>query len=216
MRSNYWMMGLLVVVTLGWSTMATAKSGWKLESNEDGIVLHSRDVSDSEMDMYRGVVTLPYAPDRVMTLLGDVNTYRHITPDLSQIRRIDEKVREDGTIVSWVYQRLDLSTIDDRDYVIRAVASKKAKPLGNEWSIQFRAVTDKGPGPKSTAVRVARLKGSWLLTPIQGGKATRLTYTRHIELGGSVPLWMVRSGVEESAVIALRNLRRHCKKVLGR
>jgi hypothetical protein len=215
MMKRDWIVSALIVATLGWSAMAMAKGSWTLESHEVGILLHSRDISNSDMDMYRGVMTLPYSPQQVMTVLQDVKSYRHITPNLSQIRRLDTQIRDDGSVVSWVYQRLDLSTIDDRDYVIRAESSKKETKLGSEWSIHFRAVTDRGPGPKSSAVRVVRLKGSWFLQPIQGGKATRLTYTRHIELGGSVPNWIARSGVEESVVEAMQNLRRYCKKILG-
>jgi len=204
-----------LALLITWSASASAKGEWSLESRSNGIVLYSQEVKGSSMDSYRGVMTLPYSPEKVMTILGDVQSFRHITPDLVEVRLLAKEDKPDGTVIGWVYQRLDFSGIDDRDYVIRATTRKKTTKLGDQWQIHFRTAQDKGPRPQSDVVRVTRLTGGWLLRPLDGGSRTHLTYVRHIELGGSVPHWLASSGVEDSMVLSLQNLRKYCKRQLG-
>lgn len=90
-----------------------------------------------------------------------------------------------------VYQHLNLPVISDRDYNLLVAWGEEGETL---W-IGFCAVSDGGRGRRDGIVRVLRHEGSWQLRPIEGGRATFARFRSDIDLGGWLPLWMVRGRV---------------------
>jgi hypothetical protein len=88
-----------------------------------------------------------------------------------------------------VYERLNLPIIRDRDFVLRV---KHGEDVTRRW-ITYRAVSDRGPGPRGGIVRVVRHDGQWELLPAQDGRATLARNEFRINLGGMVPLWMAKA-----------------------
>ncbi len=203
---------LLISLILS-AALAPSAHAWEKQTEENGVTIYRQATPSSRVDTFRGVVVLAHTTDQVIKVLGDVDGFKHFMPDLAHAKRLQQTKRTDGTTVTYVYQRLDLSAIDDRDFTVRAETSSMRSKRGNYWVTDFRATSKKGPAPKAGVVRVRKLKGQWLLEPMSRGR-TRLTYTRHIELGGNVPNWLVNDGMEESLMTTLTLLRARCGRVL--
>lgn len=203
-----------LILTVALTLAAPAAHAWEKVSDESGVTVFREAKSGSGTDRFRGVVVIEHPTDQVIDVLGDVKGYKHFMPDLASARLIERKRRDDGTVVSWVYQRLDLSAVDDRDFTVRAETSSMSSRKGKYWVTDFRATSKRGPKPKPGVVRIRKLTGQWLLEPLRDGKATRLTWTRHLELGGNVPDFLVNDGSEESIARTLIGLRARCAEVL--
>jgi hypothetical protein len=110
---------------------------------------------------------------------------------VGKIGRVSEtNVVERGDHYLYVYQRLNLPVISDRDFTARV---EHGIEPSRHW-VAYWAVTDRGPAPRAGIVRVSRHRGVWELVPVREGKSTLLRYEMRIDLGGSVPLWMVKPG----------------------
>jgi hypothetical protein len=57
-------------------------------------------------------------------------------------------------------------------------------------------------------VRVNVHEGSWLLEPVDGGRATHAVYRVHLDLAGSLPSWMARGGAAKDVPDLYENVRR--------
>lgn len=130
-----------------------------------------------------GVIPAPVADVRAMVLdyerqEGKVDRVSH-----SQVLR-----RGSGWLL--VYQRLKLPVIADRDFTLR-VAWGGAPD--SQWVV-FDVAADGGPPPRRGIVRVTEHSGSWQLKAVEGGRATRARFQTRIDLGGSLPQWLARSG----------------------
>jgi len=203
---NGWIVGLLILLV---SPVAQA---WEHQDTESGVAVYTKDTPGSDIDTVKGVVTIPYATDDVHRVLENVSRYKRFMKDLKRARLLKQQDMRDGRVIGWIYQRLEFSALDDRDLVIRAVTTKAETPRGNQYLVKFKAVTNFGPKPLPNVIRITTLTGTWKLKPIQGGKKTRVTYIRHIEMGGSVPDFLVNSGVKESMMFTLKALRKECRR----
>jgi len=125
---------------------------------------------------------LPEPPEQVLKALLDYGR---------QVGRID-RLKESRVLArgpGWlrVYQRLGLPVISDRDFTLLV---RWGRDGAVTW-IAYRAVAD-GPPPQPGAVRVSEHEGSWQLKPWRSGSFVRFQVM--IDLGGSLPRWLARSG----------------------
>jgi hypothetical protein len=202
------LIGLVAVMTF-----CSVAGAWEKEDAEDGITVYSRETPGSDLDTFKAEVTLAYTPEQVSKVLAAVARYPQFMPDVSVAKLLKEETLDNGKQVTWVYQRLNFSALSDRDFTVRAVSSKHESARGARWTVVYRATSKLGPPPQRGVIRVKELSGRWILVPAAGGK-TRVTYIRHIDMGGSVPDWLVNSGSEDSMLKSLKGLRAQCRKVL--
>ena len=158
------------------------RKGFSLIAKERGVSVYENDGGDL---IWLGAVGIIPAPiDKVHEALLDYQR------QLGKVGRVAEATvlsREEGAM--YVYQRLSLPVIDDRDFTLRVTYGVTGP---RRW-IAYWAVTDHGPPPRDGIVRVTKQRGVWDLTPAPGGKGTLVRYEFRMDLGGDVPLWMVKS-----------------------
>jgi hypothetical protein len=130
-----------------------------------------------------GVIPAPIADVREMLV-----DYRRQAGKVDRVR--GSRVLRQGKDWLLVYQRLKLPVISDRDFTLR-VTWGGAPEL--QW-IVFDADGREGPPPVKGVVRVTEHSGSWQLKAIDGGRATWARFQTRIDLGGSLPQWLARSG----------------------
>ncbi len=128
---------------------------------------------------------LPASPEEVQEVLLDYPRHPGTVSHVAEARPLE---RGDGWML--VYQRLSMPVIDDRDFVLRVTWGEHAD--GSRW-IVYRAGGE-GPPPVDGVVRVTQNHGGWYLRPIESGRATLARYESNMDLGGSLPTWMSRSG----------------------
>lgn len=139
---------------------------------------------------------LPAPPEQVLAALLDYSQ------QVAAIERLGEcRVLERGDDWVVVYQRLALPVIDDRDFTLRVTWGKD----GDRHWTRFR--TDRaGPPPVDGVVRVKRHFGGWDLRPADGGQATLAQYQSNIDMAGSLPVWMTRSGAADELPAFFRSM----------
>ena len=210
------LIALVVIVGAMWAGLAVVNAAEESESItvSEEILIHAKPTPGSPIVTVRGQVELAHTTVQVMSVLSDVTKFTKFMNDLAEAKLLKKTKKADGSEVSFVYQRLDLTAISDRDFVVRAVTRQKSTASGKRFDVRFKA-TDKIAYPKkSGVVRVKTLKGQWLVEPIKNGKATRLTFIRHIEMGGMVPNFLVNRGQKKSMLATLKKLRSYCGKIL--
>jgi len=158
-----------------------AAEGFKVIAYERGVTVYQNDKAN--MVAIGAVVLLPTSPDRVQAALLNYENHVGKVARLAETRVLSRD--PDGL---YVYQRLSLPVIADRDFTLRVDHGSD----GSKWWIKYAAVTDHGPAPRSGIVRVTRNHGLYELLSAAGGKATLVKYETFIDLGGTLPLWMAR------------------------
>lgn len=89
-----------------------------------------------------------------------------------------------------VYQRLDLPVISDRDFTLRV---KWWKRNGVTY-VNYRAMRNMGPKSRRGIVRVTNHSGTWQIKPLANCSRSLVRFEAEIDLAGSLPKWMARSG----------------------
>lgn len=88
-----------------------------------------------------------------------------------------------------VYQRLRVPLLSDRDYTLVVDWGQSGRTLWTRFGVDNR----RGPPARSGLVRLYIHEGGWLLGPSRSG-GTDARYLLRLDLGGSIPAWLARSG----------------------
>jgi hypothetical protein len=134
---------------------------------------------------------------------------RDVLIDYPNARKTSEHVAESRILTGGqrqltVYQRLNLPVIADRDFTLRAAWGERGELT---W-VRFSVDNTTGPSPRDGVVRLQTLNGSWDLRPARGGAATHAVYHVQIDLGGSVPMWMVSGGAAKDLPKLFENVQK--------
>jgi hypothetical protein len=158
------------------------RQGFEQIAKTRGVVVYKNNSSDVIWIGAVGIIPAP--PDKVFQALLEYDR------QAGKIERVSEATvlsRDQNSL--FVYERLNLPIISDRDFVLRVT---HGQDLTRRW-IRYQAVSDQGPGPRPGIVRVTRHTGAWELVPTQGGNATIARCEFRISLGGMLPLWLAKS-----------------------
>lgn len=187
------------LLALALSAAAAAERAWAEDANPFAASLArrgfeaiatSRNVQvyqkqHTEAIQFAAVGTFEAPPAKVRQVLLDYDA------QLGHVGRLSEvKVLERGPSSAVVYQRLNLPIVADRDYVLDVNWGAR----GDQLWILHKAIAGRGPAPRDGVVRVTDHVGRWLLKPAQGGAATVACFETRIDMSGSIPRFMVRSG----------------------
>jgi hypothetical protein len=159
------------------------RDGFEEIAREHGVTVYKDKNSDIITLGAEGRIPAP--PRRVQQALLDYPRQKGVVEALREVR-----VLKRGPNWLLVYQRLALPVIDDRDFTLYV---KHGEHDGMLW-VSYVARSNAGPGEQSGVVRVTNNRGAWELEPIDGGRATRVRYEMSIDLAGSVPMWLAKSG----------------------
>ena len=185
------------LLVLALPLLASNVPGFKHVGGKYGVEVF-RDMSSPVIDLYaEGDIEAP--PAVVRDVLLDYANASKVTNNVSESRVLEKDEHE-----ILVYQRLNLPIISDRDFTLRATWGRQ----GRDLTMQYGVDNTLGPAPHHGVVRLSTLQGSWLLEPIRDGAATRARYRVQIDLGGSVPRWMVSGGAAKDLPKLFQGLRR--------
>ncbi len=188
---------MLRLLALALPLLAADPPGFKHVGGRNGVEVF-RNMASPVIDLYAvGEIAAP--PDVVRDVLLDYDNAPKVTDNVAESRVL---ARNEHEIVA--YQRLKLPVISNRDYTLRATWGRR----GDALTMQFAIDNARGPAPRRGVVRMSTLQGTWLLEPIRGGAATRARYRVQIDLGGSVPRWMVSGGAAKNLPKVFEGARR--------
>lgn len=187
---------MIVMVAFALATALTSEGFYQIGENQ-GVKVYRRDKGRGIELGAEGVIAAP--PETVKAVLLDYANHPKWVKGLSESRVLS---KEDHNLV--VYQRLDLPVLDDRDYTLKVSWGE----AGDAQWLKFTTANDQGPTPVKGVVRIAAHDGSWLLEPVDGGKATRAVYQFHLDLAGSFPAWMGKGKAGKDVPNLFENIRR--------
>ena len=176
-----------------------AEVSWRLDREQDGIVVYTRPVEGSGIREFKGSALVAASVDSIRALLRDANHFKDWFPNTIESRLLDRQGN-----VAYQYSVLDLPwPVSDRDNVFRS--ETETDSATGRISIRVTAAPDYHP-EQPERVRVRRALGQWLLEPVSPAE-TQVTFTMHLEPGGGVPQWLINTQVVETPFDALTNLR---------
>jgi hypothetical protein len=110
-----------------------------------------------------------------------------------------------------VHTSIDLPMMfSDRDVVTRGV--KSADPATGIRRIDFKAVEVPSVPPREGFIRLQHTGGFWEFVP-DGAKRSKVTFETYVDLGGSLPAWLVSGMMASSAIGNFEDL---AKEVVGK
>lgn len=169
--------------------------GFELINETRGVKVYKHRTSKVIRIAAEGV--LPAPPAEVRDVVLDYRGQEGKVDRVSESRILR---RESSSLV--VYQRLNLPVISDRDYTL---VVRWGQRDGYAW-VTYDAAGWLGPPPRDGIVRVADHSGSWQLKPAENGRSTFVRFQARIDLAGSLPRWMARSGAGKEVPNVFANL----------
>jgi hypothetical protein len=180
---------------------------WQQVRDEAGIRVQRRMVEGSNLHEFqgRGVIDAPLPT--VLAVLHDVGRapeWMHKCAGAHVVEHIDERheVVYNRTAAPW--------PVADRDTVLASEAVFDART--HEVRIDFWSVTHPKEPPVRGVVRMPSLRGHWLLSPVNGGRATQAEYQVHADPGGSLPGWIVNMVSKQLPFQTIAGLREQVKR----
>lgn len=193
--------GLLPMASLAEPDVAAR--GWTLREKSDdaknAYSLYARPRAGSDYDEYRMEVPFDAKPEDVLAVI------EHNLLDPEALPSNFERVvlrREGNTLIS--HDKIEVPFLADRDVVMRTETG--TDPDSGYHVVRWHSLDDEGPPPEGGVVRMPDSRGSWTLTPHDGG--TLAIYEAHVELGGSLPASFVHSQMPKEIVQQAYELRR--------
>ena len=181
--------GLLVLLTIGLAGPAAAEPaewtpGRRGDGNGYAYQTFSKQSEGENHVRYQARGTIRAAPDALVRAVRAISVDPARAPD-GQTRRLVSQ-RDDQFIV---YTHIDLPPLfSDRDIVTRGISS--ADPRSGVHRINWRAIDHPDAPRIDGVIRIERSEGYWVFAPI-GPAGSHVTYETFVDLGGSLPRWLV-------------------------
>ncbi len=194
------MSALSLSLSLFWALISgLAQAGFRPIAESNGVQVFSHDGKDIELGAEADIDAPPTA---VRRLLLDYSNHPKWVKGL-----VESRILATTPSTLDVYQRLDLPVLADRDYTLHVTWGAE----GDRMWLQFAAVKSGGPPTVKNVVRVHVNDGSWLLTPINGGRGTHAVYRFRLDLGGSLPGWMGKGRAAKDVPHLIENIRQQAR-----
>lgn len=188
------------VLTLA-AGMAWAQGNWELDRQGDQVTVYTKTVSGFSLKAFKAVTKVNVSMDAVLALIDDAEVFPQWYADCSE-NRIIKKVS--GKEFYSYFVNDSPFPVSDRDSVMHTFI------LQDETT---RAVTVAMKGEpklipeKEGRVRVPKVEGHWLLTPISPTE-TEVVLEMMSDAGGSIPAFVANAQVTVGPHKTLVNLRK--------
>lgn len=159
--------------------MVDAGTSWTKHGQKSGVSVSTAPVEGSEVPRVRAVVTIDASTDEVWdTITGNTLKMKGLK-EKKNLGSCDDQC-------DYIYFRMGHPLIKDRQYVVKVRSTVTEKDGLKSYRRTWVRTDDKG-AVGSGALTVKEISGSWVLKPMEGGERTRLVYSNHLDLGGSIP-----------------------------
>ncbi len=187
---------------------------WELKREKDGVSLYLRDYPNSSIPEFKGVITVESSMASIVSLLLDIEScpeWVHQCGESFPIEVISAKEQ-------YVYQMNKLPFVRDRDIILRATLEylDHAKLITIQMDSEADYCNDKNieacnkiDGGKY--VRVRESSGNYQLQQLNAQKI-KITWRQHIDPGGRLPNWLIRSQIADFPIHTLKNLKKMIEK----
>jgi hypothetical protein len=186
------------------SASALAGGGWEKDGTKNGVTVWTREVEGSKIDEIKATAILGSPTVEAYELLVESEQFLSVMPDVV----VSKKIGECGECCGYWYQRIEHPPVKDRYYVIKVKWRFTENEDGTTTIKRWWRTTNAVSAPDTSGIEVERMRGSWHFKPTGGGAKTRFTYRNHLEMGGSIPAFMVNSAAVSNAYKFIARLRK--------
>jgi hypothetical protein len=162
---------------------------WEARDGDDGpgyrYQVFTQNTEDEEFIRYQVRGTIDATPEELRSSVRAVTANPDNAPAGQTLRMIESTPA--GFVV---HTMIELPFLDDREIVSRGEGSADADT--GIHRIEWRAVDDERVPHAEDVVRVDEAAGFWEFVPLEDGR-TRVTYETFVDLGGSIPMWVVNA-----------------------
>ncbi|MED5387440.1 MAG: START domain-containing protein [Pseudomonadota bacterium] len=192
--------GLLMLMTAPcWA------ADWELnhEGEQRGdVTTYVREVSDSPVKAFKGVVELQATPAAVLAVLTAVDTFPEWIFQSQGAERLSMKEKER------IHMRFNgIWPVSDRDVVLANTLTQQANGEIHLHSENAVAVKGKQPG----YVRIPALDNQFVITPLTDGWV-RVKFETFVDPGGNVPVWLANLVSTKAPRVTLEGLKEQVAK----
>lgn len=189
------------ILLLLFAPVLSAQESWQLKLERDGIRVYTRNVTDSKFDAVKtSMVIDDIRLNAAVALLNDVPVSEQWTARCEEAyvyRRIN-------AMESITYNRSDLPLLyKDRWALSHSRWQQDSKSLQVTMTSEITNTDFDAP---QGGVRITEGRVQWQLTPLESG-GIRLTYSGHVEPGGSLPGWIANMLIERVPMQSMINFR---------
>ena len=117
------------------------------------------------------------------------------------------KILKRGERWGYLYQRVRSTGIQDRDFTVKLLLLYPDIVNGGPYGWVWNQANDKGPPERDGVVRATGVSGSYVLTPLDGGKKTRISYRLWFDPSSWVPDFLINNAVRNAAFETVEQLR---------
>ena len=179
---------------------ARAAGPWERVREGDGIVVQRRHIDGGTLDELRGNGAIDAPLAAVMAVLQDSDRGAEWMFECAEHMML-ERIGPDTEIV---YHRSKLPwPLADRDAVLRGTRIFDPRQV----RFVFETVSYSARPPVDGVVRMALIRGQWVLTPTDGNRSTLVEYQLSTDPGGALPRWLVNRFARTTPYEAIRRLR---------
>ncbi len=192
-------LSLLPVVLAASPHHAISESSWELVAHDDGVEVYTRQKAGSEYRAFKSTVTVDATAAEIVDVLKDVDSYVNwfAFTEHAELLRVTpvEQFTYVETYFPWPLSNEDM--IYRMTYVTLGEAATK---------LLLEGIPDYLPSRSG----ITRMKSaSGYISLDSTANETKITYSMHLELGGSIPIWMANGSIHELPLRTLSNLKRH-------
>lgn len=170
----------------------------------DGVTIRIAEMPDG-VTLVRSEVDVPSPPEEAAAVLADVARW----PEW--LRRVKRTEPVAGAPNAWHVFIHAPWPFRDRDYGL-ALSRDDGSP--ERVAVWWESASDRIGPPSPGHVRVARIRGAFVLTPVPGG--SHVVYTDVADLGGRLPRWALRESYKRGPIGVLASFRRRVAPLSAR
>tara|TARA_R110002124_G_scaffold74335_1_gene199526 strand:+ start:958 stop:1617 length:660 start_codon:yes stop_codon:yes gene_type:complete len=190
-----------MLLLLMFSPVLSAEENWQLKLERDGIQVYTRDVLDSKFDAVKtSTVIDDIRLNAIVALLNDIPAAEQWT-----VRCEDAYVyRRISATESITYNRSNLPLLyKDRWALWHSLWQQDNESL--QATLKSKITNTNFDTPQN-GVRISEGHVEWQLTPQESG-GIRVTYSGHVEPGGSLPGWIANMLIKKAPLESMINFR---------
>ena len=187
------------------------KGPWAKYNQEDGLTVFLNDSVPTGVDAIRVDAILDFPAHDLFPIITSEERARSYS-FIREFKVIANYANKWG----YLYQRVKSNGIDDRDFTVKLRIVIPKDVNGGPYGWKWKQANEKGPKPKDGVVRASVVSGSYLLTPIDGGKRTLVSYRLWFDPTTWVPDFLVNPALRNGAIETVKRLEIDAKKKLGK
>ncbi|GAB2702910.1 START domain-containing protein [Mucilaginibacter koreensis] len=182
-----------------------AQQPWQLSTNQDGIKVYTRPVTNSKFKALKVECELNATPTQVAALLLDVDACKdwvYHTKSCTLLKRVSP---------SELYYYSEVSVpwpAENRDFIAHVIITQNPETK----AVTMDAPCVQGMVPvKSGIVRIEHSTGRWTITPA-GSNQVKIIYELQVDPGGDIPAWLTNMFATQGPLQSFKALRQQLQK----